>query len=230
MKRWLVVLMLVGCGGAAPSGANDMGGAADLAGSGGGSGGTGGGGSGGGAGTGGGGAGGGGAGGGGGSGGGVAPLYPLAVGNRWTYAVTAVGAGAVCAAGMHDQHVLGAAPAGGRPAFQLDNFCSGVGGSYDYSLPGGDEVDFYYNGTWAPIIDLPLQEGHSWTYFNTSYTWHRETSITVPAGTFGDCWTANQDVSYTAFLTYCRGAGLVRSYSKDLAGNGWDAVLASKSF
>jgi len=61
-------------------------------------------------------------------------------------------------------------------------------------------------------------------------TWHRETSVTVPAGTFTDCWTANQQVSYAAYLTYCRGAGLVRSYSKDLAGDGWDAQLSSKSF
>jgi len=154
----------------------------------------------------------------------------LRIGNRWTYTVTAVGGGSVCAPGSYDQHVLSANAVGGRAAFQLDNFCSGVSGTYDYSQPGGDEVDFYYSQTWAPIIDLPLQEGHSWTYFNTSYTWHRETSVTVPAGTFTDCWTANQNVTYTAFLTYCRGAGLVRSYSQDLGGNGWDAQLSSKSF
>src|SRR4029077_714132 len=92
------------------------------------------------------------------------------------------------------------------------------------------EVDFYYNGSWGTLIDPMLVEGHSWTYFNTSYAWHRETSVTVPAGTFTDCWTARQQVTYTAYLTYCRGAGLVRSYSQDLAGNGWDAQLASKSF
>ncbi|MDB4968392.1 MAG: hypothetical protein JWN44_4081 [Myxococcales bacterium] len=167
---------------------------------------------------------------GGGGGGGTSKLFPLALDNRWTYSVTAVGAGAVCATGMHDQKVVSANLAGGRPAFQLTNWCTGAAGTYDYSEPGGDAVDFYYNATWAPIIDLPLQEAHSWTYFNTSYTWHRESSITVPAGTFSDCWTANQNVSYTAYLTYCRGAGLVRSYSQDLAGNGWNAELASKSF
>jgi len=217
MKRWLLVLAIAmaGCGGA--TGGDDMGGGGAGGGGGGGTGGSGGGG-------------GGGTGGSGGGGGGAAALYPLALGYRWTYAVTAVGGGAVCAAGSYDQHVLSANAVGGRPAFQLDNFCSGVSGTYDYSQPGGDEVDFYYSQTWAPIIDLPLQEGHSWTYFNTSYTWHRETSVTVPAGTFTDCWTANQNVTYTAFLTYCRGAGLVRSYSQDLGGNGWDAQLSSKSF
>ena len=221
MKRWILALALVaGCGGGGGGG----GGATDMAG-GGGAGGGGGGGTGGSA-----GGGGGGTGGSGGGGGTTAALYPLAVGYRWTFTVTAVGAGSTCAAGSFDQHVVSANAAGGRAAFQLDNFCSGVSGTYDYSLPGGDEVDFYYNATWAPIIDLPLQEGHSWTYFNSSYTWHRETSVTVPAGTFDDCWTANQDVSYTAYLTYCRGAGLVHSYSQDLGGNGWDAQLAGKSF
>jgi hypothetical protein len=224
MKRWLLILAIAsGCGGGGAGGDVDMAGGGGSGG-GGGTGGVGGGGGTGGVG------GGGGTGGAGGGGGGVAALYPLALGYRWTYTVTAVGGGAVCATGSHDQHVLSANPAGGRAAFQLDNFCTGGAGVYDYSQPGGDEVDFYYNATWAPIIDLPLMEGHSWSYFNSSYTWHRETSVTVPAGTFTDCWTANQNVSYTAYLIYCRGAGLVRSYSQDLAGNGWDAQLASKSF
>jgi hypothetical protein len=175
-------------------------------------------------------AGGGGGGNGGGGGGGSTKLFPLAVGNRWTYTVAAVGTGAICATGLHDQTVVSANMAGSRPAFQLTNWCTGAPGTYDYSEPGGDAVDFYYNSTWAPVIDLPLQEGHTWPYFNTSYTWHRETTITVPAGTFTDCWTANQNVTYTAYLTYCRGAGLVRSYSEDLAHNGWDAQLTAKSF
>src|SRR5262249_36254057 len=124
MKRWLVALLLVGCtgGNSSPGDAMDLGGVGGSRG-----------------------------------GGGRAPpppppLHPFALGSRWSYAVTAVGAGAICAAGMHDQHVVSANAVGGRPAFQLDNFCSGVGGTYDYSQPGGDEVDFYYNSTWAPII------------------------------------------------------------------------------
>lgn len=166
----------------------------------------------------------------GGGGGGAAKLYPLALGYKWTYTVTAVGAGAVCTPGSYSQEIKSANAVGGRPAFQMTSFCSGIGGTNDYSNPSGDEVDFYYSGAWATLIDPNLSEGHNWTYFNTSYSWHRETSVTVPAGTFTDCWTAQQQVSYTAYLTYCRGAGLVRSYSKDLGGNGWDAQLASKSF
>jgi hypothetical protein len=219
MRIFALVLLVAGCssgGGSSGGGVDLASGSSDMAG-GGGSGGGGGGGSGGG-------------GGGGGGGSGTPVLYPLAVGNRWTFSVAAVGAGAICSPGSYDQRVVSANPAGGRAAFQLTNFCTGVGGTYDYSEPGGDEVDFYYSNTWAPIVDVPLQEGHTWTYFNASYTWHRETSVTVPAGTWSDCWTAKQNVTYTAYLTYCRGVGLVRSYSQDLAGNGWDAQLASKSF
>ncbi len=153
-------------------------------------------------------------------------LYPLAVGDRWTYKVTLVGAGSVCAAGSHDQQVVSANAVGGRAAFQMTSFCSGIAGAGDYSAPGGDEVDYYYSGRWAAIVDPTLVDGHAWSYFNTSYHWRRESTITVPAATYDDCWTAVQDVSYTAYLTYCRGAGLVRSYSQDLAGNGWDAQLA----
>lgn len=154
-------------------------------------------------------------------------LYPLGAGDRWTYAVTAVGAGSICAAGTHEQHVVSANAVGGRPAFQLTSFCSGIAGTYDYAPGTGDEVDFYYQGSWLTLVDPMLAEGHSWPYFNTSYHWHREGVVTVPAGTYDDCWTAVQDVSYTAYMTYCRGVGLVRSYSSDLNASGWDAKLAS---
>jgi hypothetical protein len=155
------------------------------------------------------------------------PLFPLGTGDRWTYAVTAVGGGSICAPGMHEQHVVSANAVAGRPAFQLTSFCTGIAATYDYAPGSNDEVDFYYQGTWLVLVDPTLTEGHAWPYFNTSYHWHREASVTVPAGTYHDCWTAVQDVSYTAYLTYCRGAGLVRSYSSDLTGSGWDAQLAS---
>lgn len=156
-------------------------------------------------------------------------LYPMAIGDSWTYTVAAVGGGSICAPGTHMQAVTSATPAGGRAAFQLTSFCSAVTGTYDYAVSGDNEVDFFYQGSWLTLVDPNLTEGHSWPYFNTSYHWHRETSVTVPAGTYDDCWTAVQDVSYTASLTYCRGVGLVRSYSSDLNSSGWDAKLASSS-
>jgi hypothetical protein len=154
-------------------------------------------------------------------------LYPLAMGDHWTYAIAAVGTGAVCAAGTHAQDVVSTNAVGGRAAFQMTSFCTGVAGTNSYATSAGDEIDFYYQGTWAKLVEPMLVDGQAWTYFNTSYHWRRDTTVTVPAATYHDCWTAVQNVSYTAYLTYCRGAGLVRSYSADLGGNGWDAQLAS---
>ena len=147
-------------------------------------------------------------------------LYPLSNGASWTYVVTAVGAGSVCSPGTYTQSIVSANPVGGRAAFQMTSFCTGITGTYDYAAGSGDEVDFYYNGSWLTLVDPNLTVGHMWPYFNTSYHWERATV----AG-HDDCWKAVQDVSYTAYLTYCRGAGLVESYSEDLNHAGWDAKL-----
>jgi hypothetical protein len=162
--------------------------------------------------------------------GGPSVLLPLAVGYGWTYDVAAVGAGSVCAAGQQSYQVVGSQSLAGRSAFEATNWCTGVAGTSFYAPGAGDEVFFYYGGAWLTLIDPTLEEGHSWDYFNTSYSWHQEPTVSVPIGTLSDCWTAVQNVSYTAYLTYCRGVGLVRSYSQDLAGNGWDAQLSAKTF
>jgi hypothetical protein len=157
-------------------------------------------------------------------------LYPLAVGYTWTYDVAAVGAGAVCAPGTSTSKVTGVQTLNARPAFDVASFCAAAGTSELSIVPDTDEVDVDYQGAWLTLVDPRLQEGETWSFYNSSYTWHRETSVTVPAGTFTDCWTAKQNVSYTAYMTYCRGAGMVHSYSADLTGAGWDAKLAAKSF
>jgi hypothetical protein len=157
-------------------------------------------------------------------------LFPLAVGYRWTYDVQPVGAGSTCASGTTMQEVTGTRMVDGKQAFDLVSFCAAAGTSEVAPVGAGDEVDLDYQGTWLVMIDPTLVDGHSWPYFNSGYTWHKEASVTVPAGTFTDCWTAKQNVSYTATLTYCRGVGMVRSYSSDLNGSGWDAQLTGKSF
>src|SRR5437868_6212744 len=86
-----------------------------------------------------------------GGGGGSHVLYPLAVGNSWTYAVEAVGAGSICSPGTHEQHVVSANMAGGRAAFQMTNFCSAITATYDYSAGANDEVDFYYQTSWLTL-------------------------------------------------------------------------------
>src|SRR5207253_2269887 len=101
LYRWLPLLLLVGCGDGGGGDAMDAGNTGDDLGGGGGDLASGG-------------------------GGGSAKLYPLAVGNQWSYVVTQVGAGSVCAPGTHTQQVTSANPVGGRAAFQMNSFCSGI--------------------------------------------------------------------------------------------------------
>ncbi len=163
----------------------------------------------------------------GGDAGATTPLYPLALGARWSFKVQALGVGGQCNSGMFDQTVLSANGAGARPAFQLTSFCTGAPGTSDLSTPGGDEVDIWEQSTWAPLIALPLQEGWTWAYLTTTYAWHRETAVTVPAGSFTDCWTARHQTVSFAYETYCRGVGPVASHFEDETGAGWDAQLVT---
>src|SRR5262249_10186862 len=155
-------------------------------------------------------------------------IDPLEVGRTWTYDVTTMGGFPVCTAGKHDSTVTGTTQIDGRTALVVSSFCAAVGTSN--MTVDGDAVDYDYNGTCVHVTGLPIQEGTTWDYFNTSYTWEKVPSITVPAGTFSDCWKAHQNVQYTAYQIYCRGVGVVQSYSQDLGGNGWDAQLSAKNF
>ncbi|MCC6554805.1 MAG: hypothetical protein IT372_17660 [Polyangiaceae bacterium] len=149
----------------------------------------------------------------GGSGGAPAPLFPLAVGLRWTYDVAQVGAGSACAAGQHQAEVVGSGTLAGKQSFNMTTWCAGGGDAGQYAPGAGDEVFFFYMAEWLTLLSTPVEEGHTWDYVNTSFTWHDAGSVTVPAGTYDDCWTMTQNVEYTAYTTYCRGVGAVRSYS-----------------
>jgi hypothetical protein len=137
------------------------------------------------------------------AGGGPAALWPIAVGDRWTYSDTGN------CPGMSERAVVSANPVGGRPAFQLRG-CNGV--IVDLSVPGGDEVDAFANA-WLVLVDPILEDGHSWSYSSITYTWRREGTVTVPAGTYSDCWTAVASASSFPTNTYCRGVGPVHSVS-----------------
>lgn len=156
-------------------------------------------------------------------------LLPLAVGRSWTYQVTQLGSYSTCATGSQTESVTSQSVVGGRAAFDVSSWCS-ASGTNTLSV-NGDQVSLYYGGAWNVILDVPVEEGHSWTVYGTiQYTWHDAGTVTVPAGTFTQCWRREQVVSYTAYTIFCRGVGAVRDYSADLNGSGWDAQLASKSF
>jgi hypothetical protein len=158
-----------------------------------------------------------------------ARLLPLELGRTWTYDVSTFGDFPVCSPGMHDDAVLGEVQQDGRAAFEVSSFCPAAGTSI--ISVDGDIVELWVQGGWIRVLDVPVEEGHMWSSTGAiQYVWRDAGTVTVPAGTFDDCWRREQIVSYTAYTVFCRGVGAVRHFSMDLAGAGWDAVLASKSF
>ena len=154
-------------------------------------------------------------------------IDPIVVGHRWTYDVTVFGTYPICASGSHDGVVLGEMMLDGKPAFQVQSFCPGLG-TVNYAV-SGDVVQYDYMTTWALALDAPVAEGHSWTNGIDTFTWHSVGSVTVPAGTYADCWKATQNVGYESYTVFCRGVGPVHWFTKN-AGNGYEAILTAKNF
>lgn len=148
---------------------------------------------------------------------GVRQLAPLAVGNWWTYQL----AGQDCGSGQATSSIDYTQQIGGRTAFALRFFCEPlVPDRWLLHNPGGQLVDRWDDDEdeWARVIDEPLQEGHSWDSLDdTTFTWQYAGTVTVPAGTFDDCWTRLGDPNDA---TFCPGVGRVR----DMA-SGYSAEL-----
>jgi hypothetical protein len=160
---------------------------------------------------------------------GAAVIDPLAMGEAWTYDVTVVGDFPECNTGTYVSSVSQTETLDGKNAFLVGSFCPSLG-SYWYANDG-DLTYEYASGQWSVGLDTPLQAGHSWSVNSQSFTWYAANSITVPAGTFSDCWEARENSStesYSIFL--CRGVGPVHWAYRDGFGDGYDAVLHSKNF
>lgn len=157
----------------------------------------------------------------------VQPIDPLVVGHKWTYQVTQVNVYPLCPSGTHDGEVLRALTKDGRQAVEVQSLCQNAG-TFFYSMQG-DVVHWDEAGNWVLVIDAPVQEGHSWASSNSTYTWHDAGAVTVPAGTFSDCWKA-QDDNGPSYTTFCRGVGPVDWHYRDAFGNGYNALLTAKNF
>jgi len=158
----------------------------------------------------------------------AASIDPIVVGNKWTYDVTEVGYYPLCpTAKASEAEVVRATPRDGRQAYEVTSFCKPVGSVY--YAEEGDVVYWDYSGAWVLVIDAPVADGHTWTNGVTSYGWHGLGSVTVPAGTFSDCWKA-QDTLGPTYTVLCRGVGPVIWSYRDAQGNGYDATLTAKNF
>ena len=157
-------------------------------------------------------------------------LDPLAIGETWTYDVTIQGSFPGCSAGQFDSSVSQNETLGGRDAYLVSSFCPSLG-SYWYSADG-DTVSVYSGSDWVVGLDSPVQEGHSWVSDDgRTFQWYSSGSLTLPAGTFSDCWEARETGSateeYSIYL--CRGVGPVHWHYR-YSGDGYDAVLHAKNF
>jgi hypothetical protein len=156
-------------------------------------------------------------------------IDPIAVGHAWTYAVTELGTYPACPAGSSTATALTTSTQDGKAgAVEVQSLCTGAPPSWYFVQ--GDVVQVDVTGTWVLALDAPVQEGHTWSNGETSFTWHDAGSVTVPAGTFSDCWSATENVAYPAYTIFCRGVGPVHWYTKDDSGDGFEAVLTTRNF
>lgn len=139
-----------------------------------------------------------------------ADLYPMAVGNTWTYVV--------------EEKIVGSCPEEGRSiSFVEEEFLDGrdtfVGtnvcfpGSTARQAIDGDIIEQYSEpeAEWFVSYQAPLENGFEWSPLEgTTLRWEEVGSLTVPAGTFEDCWH-RVIVGTIAQNTYCAGVGMVRS-------------------
>ncbi len=153
-------------------------------------------------------------------------IFPIADGWTWTYNLITFGNstfGVPCQPGTRTQSMSATATIQGKTAVWLPLLCASTPTNAAYSVTG-DQVWKWTGTEWISYLDAPLTEGRSFISGTRAYTWYRPYNVTVPAGTFNDCWTKKDNRS-DSFETFCRGVGLVISHNADAAPNGWRATL-----
>ncbi len=160
----------------------------------------------------------------------VLPIDPIEVGNSWTYDVTELGTYPRCPGGSHTSSVVTARELADKTALTVESLCQDLG-PYDYAVDG-DRV-FTYDpiaSAWTLALDAPVEEGHVWTASDHDFVWRAQGVVTVPAGTFSDCWAATELAEFESYTVFCRGVGPVHWHYEDGFGNGYDALLTAKNF
>jgi hypothetical protein len=153
---------------------------------------------------------------------GVTPetLFPLAVGNQWNFQMTVTGPNPPCAAGPVTIAVTKTGTVRGRPAFATTDTCFGPG---DDSVNAG-QIESISGSQWNVTLASPVQDGHSWPWQGTTLTWQRVGTVSVPAGTFSECWARVPSNPAEATATYCNHVGPVRYVAPN-----WKQELVSYS-
>lgn len=163
------------------------------------------------------------------------PLMPIAVGNSWTYRYTQSEAADedTCAEGIWTASITGKTEIDGVDTYTFVSSCAQNGDQREYLLQfEGDQVamidfdDPYY------LINENVADGVQWeTRLDVSYLtyeWHYVGTVTVPAGTFDNCWERIRDSLSIDNHTYCRGVGRVSGNSEEHSSELIDFELATE--
>ena len=149
-----------------------------------------------------------------------AELLPLQPGNTWTYTVTAKVDVPACIEGVRVVTATGGPTEfEGRQAYTLTSLCQDQ--DTRMALDDGEVLEWIPN-FWARALPAPVEAGFTWSSGAGRYTWTDVGSITVPAGTFSDCWERTSADPLVQTNTYCAGVGMVRADEQ-----GHEAVLTS---
>ena len=173
-------------------------------------------------------------------------MYPLGVGYTWTHKLipqeTNAGAGFNLSFDGCEGETVGftrtiisSQVIGGEEGFEerttgSSTLCSRSSG---FSRTEGDTLYSYdeSSGAWQALLVGPMEDGHTWTTTIDEKTyelaWRSAGSITVPAGTFSDCWDLLVNSDDTSYSSYCRGVGHVRVHWEHAS---HDLELVSTSF
>jgi hypothetical protein len=140
-------------------------------------------------------------------------LFPLGMGYSWTTNAPSVDSS--CDPAYPDQEVYAVALVDGREAWVMTYPCFAQDPAEDALLAVIDgQIAQFLGSSWQTTLALPVEEGHTWTIQNEDmwlvFTWHAAGEVTVPAGTFTDCWRREEASEPGYGVTYCPGVGPVR--------------------
>jgi hypothetical protein len=158
----------------------------------------------------------------------VEQLFPLAVGNVWNYNVTVL-PGTVgtppCAAGMRATTITGRTTFANQDAFTATHVCAPTATRYYSENAQGLQVNL--GTTWSLVLPRPISDGGMFQAASSQQVIARVAAITVPAGTFSNCWQTAYVSATGAVTTYCAGVGLVSLEYQAPSGGGYKLELVS---
>ena len=157
-------------------------------------------------------------------------IDPLALGRSWIYEVETREGGAPCTAGVQVSEVLGPGNTyDGSASLRYKPLCTVT--VADAIIEGDRFIGYVVDASPAVpllVLDSPVEEGHAWAYSpggQPTLVWHDAGTVTVPAGTFTDCWNRDNVNASPGHFTYCRGVGLAAVDDPT-----YKATLTSKNF